>query len=108
MTETEENDLLMHWRRNLRQSLRARNVTLGEASEAAGKNPEYLGRVLSGKINPTMDTILTICIIHEIAFSELFSGVNEPDAGENSFLRDTDLSEESTRIARQIIRTPEK
>lgn len=62
------------WRERLKQAIDDRRLSYKALSEKAGFNGEYVSRMLNGRINPTVDKILTICRIANIDPVFLFSG----------------------------------
>lgn len=61
------------WRERLKQAIDDRRLSYKSLSEEAGFNGEYVSRMLNGRINPTVDKILTICRIANIDPVFLFS-----------------------------------
>ncbi|MQQ09083.1 hypothetical protein GFB49_11510 [Epibacterium sp. SM1979] len=58
--------LLAKYLSRLREGLRNTGVTLEEASIKAGRNKQYASRVLSGKINPTLEAIIQLSVANNI------------------------------------------
>ncbi len=59
-------------RRGLRQLLRARALTLAEASAALGRHPNYLSRCLSGQLALKVDEVLALLAVAETAPEDFF------------------------------------
>lgn len=79
---TENIGALVFWRRNLKRALKMRGIHLGPASESIGKNPQWLGRVLKGQHDPSMDSVFQLCVKNQIPIAELFSGVSADIIGD--------------------------
>ena len=90
------------WRGNLRKSLASRGILLRDASLELGHNKDWLSRALSGKADPSITTIVELCILYEIPMSELFPA-GEKEVGYKSLLELEDsVSDERADIVSRI------
>ena len=55
----------------IRAEMGRRQVTKVSVARATDSDPATVGRWLSGKTAPRLDTLLTICSLHDITLEEL-------------------------------------
>lgn len=65
-TDAKSHRLVAKYLSRLREGLREEGVSLEEASIKAGRNKQYASRVLTGKINPTLEAVVQLAIANNI------------------------------------------
>lgn len=93
------------WRARFDKALKDRGISRRDASERANFNSEYVGKMLRGDINPTVDRILILCSVCEIPVETIFSTGFASEAARDVIDAASRLTEEEAKIAHKLLRS---
>ncbi len=93
------------WRSRLRQALDDRGLKYGPLSEDAGYNGEYVSKMLSGRINPTVDRILKICKVAGIEPGFIFGTGSNSDENREVVEAVSNLSEREASLVNRLLQS---